>query len=423
MPKYDLLIVGGGPAGSAAGFWAAKNGMSVAILEKKQFPREKTCGDGLTPRAIHQLEEMGALSKLDSSHRHIGLRTLAGKYSLELEWPDHPEFPNYGLSIRRREFDKVLIENAQAQGATVYMQTEAMGPLWTTQDENKTSSPIKGAKIQTAEGELDEIHADFVIVADGANSRFGRALGTSREKNWPQGMAIRTYYESSNHKDEWLESNIDIRDKLGNSMPGYGWIFPLGDGTINVGIGILSTFKNYKDLNTSHLMERWAEAVDERWGIDPASPCIAPVGGRLPMGGSVSPKAGENWLLIGDAAGFINPFNGEGIDYALETGRYAAEIIGSDSNQNLMQHYPDWLEENYGLYFRVGRAFAKVIGRPAVMKNLIGVGMRSKSLMEWALRIMSNMLRPDEKGTAELAYGAMVAALKITRPKAGSTLN
>lgn len=436
MPKYDLLVIGGGPSGSATAYWAAKRGLSVAVVEKKKFPREKTCGDGLTPRAIRQLDDMGILSKLESSHRHIGLRTLANKQVLELEWPQHPDFPNYGLSVRRREFDKLLIENAESQGAKIYMQTEAISPLC----EGDSTHFIKGALVRSAksaksaksvdtlksaEGESEseefEIEADFVVVSDGANSRFGRALGTKRERSWPQGLAIRTYYESRNHDDAWLESNLDIRDKFGKTLPGYGWIFPLGDGTINVGIGVLSTFKNYKDLNTSVLMENWAEAVDERWAIDPKAPCIAPVGGRLPMGGSVSPKAGENWILVGDAAGFINPFNGEGIDYAMETGRHAAEMVCS--NQDLVTSYPQWLEENYGLYFRVARAFAKVIGRPAIMKNLINMGMRSQSLMEWSLRIMSNMLRPDEKGPAELAYKAMANMLKITRPKTGTTLN
>ena len=409
MPKYNLLVVGGGPAGSSTAYWAAKEGMSVAVLEKKLFPREKTCGDGLTPRAILQIDEMGVLPKLSSSHRHIGLRTRANKHILELEWPKHPDFPNYGLSIRRRELDELLLERAKEQGATIYMQTEAVSPIL-------KDGILKGALTKTASNETEEILADFVIVSDGANSRFGRALGTTRERSWPQGMAIRTYYKSSNHQDEWLESNIDIRDKFGDSLPGYGWIFPLGDGTINVGIGVLSTFKNYKGLNTSTLMKDWAEAVDEKWDIDPLAPCISPVGGRLPMGGSVSPKAGENWMLVGDAAGFINPFNGEGIDYALETGRHAAKLLTTNpKDTDLIIAYPEWLEKNYGLYFRVARAFTKVIGRPAVMKNLIGVGMRSKSLMEWALRIMSNMLREDEKGPAELAYNAMANIVKIRK--------
>ncbi len=414
MPKYDLLVIGGGPAGSSAAYWGAKRGLSVAVLEKKNFPRDKTCGDGLTPRAVLQLEEMGVLTDLEpTSHRHIGLRTRANQQVLELEWPDHPDFPNYGLCVRRREFDQLLLQAAEKQGAKVFMQTEAVEPIFTA---NKLG--LAGAKIKSSiKTDFSEISARSVIVSDGANSRFGRALGAKRERSWPQGMAIRTYYESVNSSDVWLESNIDIRDKNGGALPGYGWVFPLGDGTINVGIGILSTSKNYTDLNTSKLMTQWANAVDDRWNIDSENPCIDPVGGRLPMGGSVSPKAGTNWMLVGDAAGFINPFNGEGIDYALETGRHSANLIvdnlTKNSDPDFRHVYPEWLEKNYGLYFRIGRAFAKIIGKPAIMKNLTGTGMRSKSLMEWALRIMSNMLRPEERGPAELAYNTIATLLKI----------
>ncbi len=406
MKKYDLLVVGGGPAGASAAYWAARQGMAVAVLEKKSFPRDKTCGDGLTPRAIRQLDEMSLLPKLEHCQRHLGLRARANKQVLEIKWPSHPDYPSYGLCVRRSELDELVLNAADAQGAEVFLNTEAQNPIL-------KNGLIEGAEIKQQDGRTEQINARFTIVADGANSRFGRALGTKRERSWPQGMAIRTYYKSPKHEDEWLESNLDIRNRKGDALPGYGWVFPLGDGTINVGIGILSTFKNYKNINTSHLMQEWAYAVDESWDIDPDSPCMAPLGGRLPMGGSVSPKAGQNWMAAGDAAGFVNPFNGEGIDYAYETGRKAAElagncISGSQKNEsNLAEEYGKWLDETYGLYFQVARAFAKIIGNPAVMRNLVGVGMHSKTLMEWAFRIMANLLRPSERGPAELAYAAI----------------
>ena len=128
------------------------------------------------------------------------------------------------------------------------------------------------------------------------------------------------------------------------------------------------------------------------------------------MGGSIHPKCGPTWLAIGDAGGSINPFNGEGIDYAYETGRMAAgllvEALETGSAMPLAR-YPDLLEAEYGLYFRVARAFAVVIGQPELMQQLTRVGVQSKSLMEWVLRIMANLLRPDELGPAELAYKAV----------------
>lgn len=407
---YDLLIVGAGPAGAAAAYWAAKRGLEVLAVDKQHFPRDKTCGDGLTPRAVKELADMGLEGAFAGWHRHEGLRVRAHGAVLELPWPSHPVYPDYGFVVRRRDLDGLVAERAKSVGATVRHGVEAVKPLWGGDDK------LAGAVLRDkASGETEHVKARYVIVADGANSRFGRALGTKRDRSLAQGMAIRTYYASPVHDDPWIESALDITDRQGNTLPGYGWVFPLGDGKVNAGIGLLSTFRDYKSVNTSWLMEEWAHALPDFWGVDPASPEIAPVGGRLPMGGSVQPKAGANWLVVGDAAGTVNPFNGEGIDYAYETGRAAADIIASAlarSNPGILGEYPRWLETTYGLYFRVGHLFAKAIGNPDLIRRLTSAGMQSRTFMEWALRIMANLLRPDELKPAELAYAAMKGLAK-----------
>jgi flavin-dependent dehydrogenase len=235
-------------------------------------------------------------------------------------------------------------------------------------------------------------------------------------------MAIRGYYESPMHDEPWIESALDVRDRNGNSLPGYGWIFPVGDGTINVGIGLLSTFRDWKSVNTSHLMDEFAATAPAYWGIEPGGATGPPTGGRLPMGGSVSPIVGPTWLVVGDAAATINPFNGEGIDYAYETGRMAAglldEALRTGDGLALWQ-YPRILEAEYGLYFKVARLFAKVIGNPALLGQLTRVGMQSRTLMEWVLRIMANLLREDELGPAEAAYKAAAAIVRVV-PEPGA---
>ena len=211
-------------------------------------------------------------------------------------------------------------------------------------------------------------------------------------------------------------SALYVRDRAGNSMPGYGWIFPVGDGQINVGIGLLSTFRDFKSVNTTHIMNEFAATAPEYWGISPETATSVPTGGRLPMGGSIEPKCGPTWLVVGDAGGSINPFNGEGIDYAYETGRMAAELIDEaleTASAMPLARYPDLLEAEYGLYFRVARAFAHVIGQPELMQQLTRVGMQSRTLMEWVLRIMANLLRPDEVGPAELAYKAAATLVRL----------
>ena len=168
-------------------------------------------------------------------------------------------------------------------------------------------------------------------------------------------------------------------------------------------------------MNTSHLFDEFASTLPDHWQIDPTRPVAPPTGGRLPMAGSIQPKAGENWLAVGDAAGSVNPFNGEGIDYAYETGRLAAGLFaeaGTGGNR-VLARYPDFLQEEYGLYFKVARIFARVIGNPALIRELTRVGMRSQPLMEWALRIMANLMREDERGTAEMAYRAIASTVRL----------
>ena len=408
--RHDVLVVGGGPAGAATAYWLARAGRDVVVVERKEFPREKTCGDGLTPRAVHQLEEMGLGEALTKFHRYDGLRAIAHGISLELQWPEHPVFPSYGYVVRRRDLDQMVASEAVAAGALLREGTEAVAPI-------VDSGLVQGAVVKSkADGTTSEIRARYVVVADGANSRFGRALGTSRNRSYPQGMAIRGYYESPLHAEPWIESALDVRDRNGASLPGYGWIFPVGDGTINVGIGLLSTFRDWKSVNTSKLMDEFAATAPAYWGISESTSCGPPTGGRLPMGGSVSPNVGPTWVLVGDAAGTINPFNGEGIDYAYETGRTAAGLLDealATGNGMALQRYPHLLDEEYGLYFKVARLFAKVIGNPALLRELTRVGMQSRSLMEWVLRIMANLLRPDEIGPAEAAYKAIAAIVRV----------
>jgi flavin-dependent dehydrogenase len=218
------------------------------------------------------------------------------------------------------------------------------------------------------------------------------------------------------HDDPWIESHLDIVDKNGEHLPGYGWIFPVGDGTVNVGVGLLSTFSGWKDINTTHLMNAFVEMAPDYWEISPETAVGPATGGRLPTGGSVDPKVGPNWVVAGDAAGSVNPFNGEGIAYAYETGRLAADAVElalSTGDGLALQRYPEQLDEIYGQYFRVARAFVKAIGNPAVMRELTRVGMHSQTLMEWILRIMANLMRPDQIAPPEAIYALVERAVAI----------
>lgn len=401
------MVVGAGPAGASCSYWLAKAGHDVVVVEKKAFPREKTCGDGLTPRAVRQLEDMGLGAEISAAHRYSGLRSHGFGRTLELPWPKAPGLPSYGYVITRKDLDGLVAARAVKAGADLWERTEAVEPLW-------ADGQVAGARL-AAHGEggrSGELEATFVVVADGANSRFGWALGNQRERSYPQGMALRGYWASPRANEHWIDSWLDIRDPEGRSVPGYGWVFPLGDGRVNVGVGLLSTSSIWKGANTSRLMDIFCKSLPEDWGVGPGASLAPPTGGRLPMGLSVRPRSGRSHLVVGDAAGTINPFNGEGIAYAYETGRLAAEVLAEaleSANPAALCLYEEALQARYGLYYRVARAFVRAISHPEVMKACVATGMHSRTLMEWVLRIMANMLRPDELGPAEAAYKALVA--------------
>ncbi|MGO8860487.1 MAG: geranylgeranyl reductase family protein [Acidimicrobiales bacterium] len=408
---HDVLVIGAGPAGSSCAYWLADAGWDVAVVEKKHFPRVKTCGDGLTPRAVRQLADMGLEGALSGSHRFGGLRAYGFGRSMEMAWPEHPNFPNYGYTITRYDLDGLVAEQAVKAGATLLAGTEAIAPLT---DEavapSSTELPhLTGVTVREG-GKERQLHARYVVVADGANSRVGRMLGTSRRRDLPMGMALRGYYTSDRHDDPFIESHLDIRDTGGNVVPGYGWIFPMGDGRVNVGVGLLSTDRRWKGVNTSHLMDAFVRWAPDSWGLSPETCLGPPTGGKLPMGLSVGPRAGANVILAGDAAGAINPFNGEGIAYGYETGRLAAAALGHALNGDGSRALTDYdlqLQAAYGPYYKVARAFVRMISNPPAMKACVGLGMRSELLMNTLLRIMANLMRPDAVGPAEAAFRAM----------------
>jgi 2-polyprenyl-6-methoxyphenol hydroxylase-like FAD-dependent oxidoreductase len=168
---HEVLVVGGGPSGAAAAYWLASAGHDVLLVEKKTFPREKTCGDGLTPRAVRQLHDMGLGERLTDFHRFNGLRALAHGITLELEWPEHPDLPSFGYVVRRRDLDQMVADNAVKAGATVWQDAEATAPIL-------DSGLVRGAIVNGRGARY--------VVSRTANSR-GRAIGTARDRSYPAG--------------------------------------------------------------------------------------------------------------------------------------------------------------------------------------------------------------------------------------------
>ncbi|MGN6688493.1 MAG: geranylgeranyl reductase family protein [Actinomycetales bacterium] len=402
----DVVIVGAGPAGSTTAYYLAQAGLDVVLLEKTAFPREKVCGDGLTPRAVEQLLRMGIDTTPEAGWiRNHGLRIIGGGMRLELPWPELASFPDYGLVRPRLDFDEILASQAVKAGARLYERMSVTGPVvdeTTGRVTAVTAREVDDAGRKT--GPERRFAAKVVVAADGNSSRLSLALGLQKRDDRPMGVAVRTYYKTPRHDDDWLESWLELWDRSSGKevlLPGYGWIFGVGDGTSNVGLGILNTSSAFGNVDYKALLHRWVESMPAEWEFNEQTMTQPVRGAALPMGFNRQPHYTRGVLLVGDAGGMVNPFNGEGIAYAMESGATAAEVIVSalgrpteGSRELALQGYPTALKEAYGGYYTLGRVFVKAIGNPSVMKLATRHGLPHPTLMKFTLKLLANLSDP-----------------------------
>jgi menaquinone-9 beta-reductase len=415
--QADVIVVGAGPAGSTAAFHLASAGVDVLLLEKTSFPREKVCGDGLTPRATKQLLGLGIDLDAPGWIKNHGLRIVGGGHQIAVPWPDLTEYPPYGLVRTRMDFDEILARHAEKAGARLFERTAVTGPVIDEQTGRVvgvTAKPVDDQGRKT--GDDLEFRAPIVIAADGVSARFALALGLEKRDNRPMGVAVRTYYTSPRHDDDWLESWLELWDgKPGESnlLPGYGWIFGVGDGTANVGLGMLNTTKAFRSVDYKDLLRRWLDNTPEEWGFREQN-MVGKIGSAaLPMGFNRKPHYSRGVLLVGDAGGMVNPMNGEGIAYAMESGEMAAATVvqalgrPAAAQDRALQAYPAALDATYGGYYTLGRLFVKVIGNPQVMKLATKHGLPHATLMKFTLKMMANLTDPRGGDVSDRVINAL----------------
>jgi menaquinone-9 beta-reductase len=393
----DLLIIGGGPAGAAAAIRGARAGLEVTVFEKGPHGRDKVCGDGLTPRAVAALQALAI--DISPAHRIDGLRMIAGKKTRELAWPTTDRFPNYGAVWPRRKFDTYLIDLAQQAGAEVRFEREAL-PVF---DGNGRVTGV------SANGET--LTAPLTILAAGAQGAAAKMLGCERDPNEPFGLAIRAYAPSPRHTDRHLEACLSLRDEHGVPVPGYGWMFPAGDGTVNIGVGALSTMKGFKKLNLNTLLDQYAATVRGPWSL--GDYIEKPRAWRLPM--SCVRRHGPGWLAIGDAAGFVNPMNGEGIDYGLESGTLAVDQFLLNP-ATAPANYDREVGQRFDSFLRTGRRFSFIIGHPWLLRPGLRIAVGTQAAADITLQVMGNLVDGQTPGTAGRVMRLADRALQLADP-------
>ena len=402
--EADVIVVGAGPGGSAAAYHMARHGLRVLLLEKTEFPREKVCGDGLTPRATRQLIRMG----VDTSEKagwlqNKGLRVIGGGVRLELDWPELASFPNYGLVRTRLDFDDMLARRAVEAGAKLRTKVNVTAPVL---DQDGRAIGVQ-AKVGSGKNEQDVVQyrAPLIVAADGVSGKLPLAMGLTKRDDRPIGVAVRRYYHSPvRADDDYLESWLELRSAQDREklLPGYGWIFGLGDGRVNVGLGILNSSAAFGKTNYRAMLTDWLGTTPPDWGMCDEANAAGPIlGAALPMGFNRVPHYTRGVMLVGDSGGMVNPMNGEGIAYAMESGELAAEVAvqalarpaGAD-RERALQAYPAELKLRFGGYYRLGGVFVKLIGNPQIMRIATKHGMPHPTLMRFVLKLLANLTDP-----------------------------
>jgi menaquinone-9 beta-reductase len=374
MSRFDVLVVGGGPAGSIASLVLARGGADVALVDKSTFPRDKACGDVVGPRALQLLSDLG-LGPV--SGRDVGDMLVVGPAGRRVRLPsaDGLTYPGHGTAVARTVFDAMLHAAACDAGATPFV-GRAQEPL---EEEGR----VVGYKLNTGQS----LYADFVIGADGATSGVAAAADLVEPDSVLWGFAVRAY----------LPQVVDLpaivlwEPTPRRAFPGYGWVFPGEQGVANIGLGIGTRSDRQAGARAVRALPDFLVHLHALGLLDEPAPAVPPrrLGGWLKMGIVGTTPARGRVLLVGDAAGLVNPMQGEGISQAMTSGRAAAESV-LNTPSHAAEEYRSRLRAEHLPFHQIAAAVhAGLVGRPrataAVARLLGAVGRRDAFSGGWAV--------------------------------------
>lgn len=385
----DVLVVGAGPAGSTTAYFLARQGWDVLLVDRARFPRPKTCGDGLTPRAVAALQRLGLLPQLLAAGypRIEGARLVAPDgHEWRFRFADclH-HLPGYGLVVPRLELDERLRQHAVAAGARFLGGFHARIPL-------SRDGRIAGVQ-GWLDGQVQTIRARLIVVATGVSIGLPRALGVVKRMP-PVVRAARAYFAGVEELDQAFEFHFRYRH-----VPGYAWVFPGPGGSANVGVGLFPLGQGYGRRNVRQLLDDFMARPEMRRRFRHArmmGPIRSyPLRTDYPDG----PVCGPGFLLVGEAAGLVNPVTGEGIDLALESGEIAATAAGEalrrgEVGGSGLRGYERALRRRFGSIFAGLRRIGPWVMRPRALNILIAKAARRPGLAAIIVGIIQSTVSP-----------------------------
>ena len=353
-PRYDAVVVGAGPAGSIAALVLARGGARVALADKAVFPRDKACGDLIGPRGVQVLADLG-LTVPDVGHGSDLLAVGPSGRRSRLPAFSGRGYPGHGIVVPRVSFDHALREAALAAGAVgVRARITAVD-----QDPDGTVRAVLAGGQRLA--------GDVIIGADGALSPVARLAGMLDPGAALWGFAVRAYVPG----EVPLPLLVLLESAPWRIYPGYGWLFPGADGQANVGIGIgMGGTRHSAPLRGD--LDRFTALLRSRGDLGEGADIGPVVGGWLRMGGTGTPPAAGNVLLVGDAAGLINPLQGEGIGPGMVSGRLAAECLLAGGPGAAAAAYTEAVRDTFGRYMPGAAALqAALLRRPRLASGAV----------------------------------------------------